>query len=67
MSEQWERKISNGWQPIASAPKDGTVVQLHVDYAVQAYFDAKLDRWILVRPLHIESLSFFFPDQWRPK
>lgn len=55
------------WQPMDSAPMDGTEVRLRLVFVrgVPAYWDDELQRWVLSRPLHIESIHV--PRGWAPK
>jgi hypothetical protein len=53
------------WQPIVTAPKDGTEVRLRLNLqSVKAYWDDDLRTWVLSRPLHMESIRD--PEKWRP-
>lgn len=60
----------NNWQPIETAPRDGTVVKIKVDIeSVQAYWEPNLygeglGSWVLTRPLHMESV--WRPTRWKP-
>lgn len=55
----------DNWRDMASAPLDGSQVWLRLDLdRVKAYWDPKLDRWVLSHPLHMESI--FVPSRWRP-
>ncbi len=51
------------WLPIATAPKDGTTVLIKLDVAVPCYWDNELQRWVTVRPHHIESMRD--PKEWQ--
>jgi hypothetical protein len=55
------------WQPMETAPKDGTEVRLALSYpnGVPAYWCADLKTWVLSRPLHVESIHR--PERWKPK
>lgn len=54
------------WQPMDSAPKDGTEVRLRLlPLGVAAYWDAELECWVLSRPLHLEFVRT--PEGWAPK
>ena len=55
------------WQSMDTAPKDGSEVRLQLVFprGVPAYWDGELDRWVLSRPLHIESIHV--PHGWVPK
>lgn len=55
------------WQDMDTAPKDGTEVYLRLvfPHGVPAYWDANLERWVLSRPLHMESIRA--PHGWAPK
>jgi len=59
--------MSDGWQPMESAPRDPkVVVRVKVDIeSVRAYWEPELDRWVLVHPLHMESV--FRPTAWKPE
>ena len=52
------------WQPIETAPKDGTEIYLPIPGRVRAFWDDKLQHWVLCRPLHMESLKD--PLSWMP-
>jgi len=63
----YRARVRNGeWLPIAIAPKDPqTPVKLKIDIvSVPAYWEPDLERWVLTRPLHVESI--FSPTHWRP-
>ena len=55
------------WQDMDTAPKDGTEVMLRLvfPHGVAAYWDEELQRWVLSRPVHLESVSL--PRGWAPK
>lgn len=48
---------------IATAPKDGSNITVPVQWNLQAYWCKDLKRWILTRPLHVESID---PEYWIP-
>lgn len=52
-------------QPMASAPRDGSVVLLPLSGWVRAYWDNELETWVLCHPLHMESIRD--PSSWRPE
>lgn len=52
-------------QPMRKAPKDGTVVLLPLSFNVRAYWCRSLKTWVLVQPLHIESI--IEPSGWIPE
>jgi hypothetical protein len=53
-----------GWQPIATAPIDGTEIYVMISVAPQrAFWCGDLKRWVLSRPL---SIDFANPTEWRP-
>jgi hypothetical protein len=55
------------WQPIETAPKDGTEVLLfyETDMAVGLFhFRRKL--WVLGYPIEIEDGDIIFPTHWMP-
>jgi hypothetical protein len=56
-----------GWRPMNEAPKDGTEIRLCLEFpsGVHAYWDDELKRWVLSRPLHIESLHDNSAIGWR--
>lgn len=51
------------WQPIETAPKDGSVVRLRLNGGVRAYWDNELQTWVLCNPMHIESIRN--PRHWQ--
>lgn len=55
------------WQDMDTAPKDGTEVTLRLvfPHGVPAYWDKELERWVLSRPLHMESVHL--PRGWAPR
>jgi len=54
------------WQPMDTAPRDGTEVTLPLTFphGVRAFWCTDLQRWVLSRPLHMESVPE--PIKWRP-
>ena len=54
----------SAWQPIETAPRDGTEVLLPLYDSLRAYWDEELKRWVLSKPLHMESVAN--PTQWKP-
>ena len=54
------------WQPIETAPRDGTEVRLSLMGfdSVKAFWDEKLQVWVLSRPIHMEKL--INPPYWKP-
>jgi hypothetical protein len=51
-------------QPIATAPKDGTEITVPVQWNLQAFWCDDLKRWVLSRPLEVDSIH---PEYWIPK
>jgi hypothetical protein len=49
-------------------PKDGSEVVMRLSVALTVYWDDELKTWVLVRPLHLETLSSL-PDivRWKRK
>jgi hypothetical protein len=41
---------------VAAMPKTGREVELRIETTVRAYWDPSLKSWVLVRPLHVESI-----------
>lgn len=64
MCEFVERPALPGWQPIETAPKDGTSIYLPVSTAVRAYWCKDLNRWITDREWRMNHIND--PKQWRP-
>ena len=56
--------MDDQWQPISTAPKDGTEVKLRLHGSLRAYWDDELNGWVLSRPFHMES--FNNPRHWMP-
>ncbi len=55
------------WQPISTAPKDGRIVSIdHRGWKLSAFWCSDLKKWVLVRPLSIESLHENRVDGWYP-
>jgi len=55
-------KVMN-WQPIETAPKDGTGVLVYSNgRVVSAYFSKSQDEWLEV----IHDYSFYDPTHWMP-
>lgn len=53
------------WQPIETAPRDGTAIILDIGPGrARAYWDEELRTWVLCHPLHMESVRE--PKGWRP-
>jgi hypothetical protein len=52
------------FQNMKTAPKDGTEIVISLPFAVAAYWCRDLETWVLVRPLHVESVPS--PFGWRP-
>lgn len=48
-AEQWRTDIEN-------APKDGSDVLFPIEFIARAYWCKDLERWVLTRPLHMESI-----------
>jgi hypothetical protein len=46
------------WQPMETAPKDGSTVRIRVEFpkGVRAYWCNDLECWVLAHPLHMESV-----------
>lgn len=56
--------MTAGWQPIETAPKDGTEIYVPITVSPQrAFWCSDLKRWVLSRPLNME---FANPIEWRP-
>jgi len=52
------------WEPGDTAPKDGSEIMIRLDWAVRAYWDKELKRFVLVTPIHHEVISK--PQGWKP-
>jgi hypothetical protein len=44
--------MTDEWQPIETAPKDGSTIQIPIKGQVPAYWDEELKTWVLVWPQH---------------
>ena len=55
---------SDEWQPIETAPKDGTDVILPVSGEAKAFWSKEEKRWVTVR--HYEFDYVDWPDRWKP-
>ena len=51
------------YRPTSEAPRDGTEVLIKLDLEVRAFWCPDLKRWVLSRPLLIESRAD--PQTWR--
>ena len=51
------------WQPIETAPKDGTIVRLPVIGEIRAYWCKDLERWVSVVE---QTMNYASPDRWKP-
>lgn len=59
--------MAQGWQPMETAPKDGTeiLIELRPGFGIPAYWCDELQTFVLSRPLHIESVRE--PTGWKPR
>ena len=54
------------WQPIeTNAREHGKGVWLRLDMKVRGYWDNDLERWVLSRPVNLESVGEHRPDGWK--
>jgi hypothetical protein len=55
---------SKSWQPIETTPKDGSEITVRMlEWEARVYWDDDLKTWVLVSPMHLESVSN--PKEWR--
>lgn len=50
------------WQPMATAPKDGSTIIVPLTGAVRVFWCDELKTWVLNHPLHVESIAH--PEGW---
>lgn len=51
------KRAKDGWQPMATAPKDGSTVYIKISGGPRgAFWCRDLKTWVLCNPIHIESV-----------